>query len=56
LVFESYFIRKGYVQLRLEDIRNLEARYAGRLLIAMTELDKIQEEESKRKAAAAKRR
>jgi hypothetical protein len=41
LVFESYFIRSGFVTLSLNDLRELDAEYAGRLYITLQEQDKI---------------
>lgn len=46
-MLEGYFIRRGFVQLSLAQLRTLPAEYVGKLYVALLEWDKIAEEKRK---------
>lgn len=48
-------IRRGFVQLGIQDWKNLPASYAGRLHIMLTEMDKVEQERQKQEADKARR-
>lgn len=48
-MLEVYFIKHGYVKLTLTELRSIPYYYALRLKVVFTELDKIAEEEIKRR-------
>ena len=56
LIFESYFIRRGYVQLTLPELRTMNWKYAWRLFFVMQELDQIEAERQKEEMEKVKRR
>lgn len=49
LLYESYFIAKGYVQLTYADLHNLPGLYAQRLTLVLQTMDKIAAEEQKKR-------
>lgn len=56
LRLESYFIAKGYVRLSLYDLRNLEARYAHQLFVALQLNDEIIAKKHKQQMKEAQRK
>lgn len=48
-MLEAYFIKQGYCQLTLTELRSIPYKYALRLKVVFSELDQIAKEEIERR-------
>lgn len=48
-MLEAYFIKHGYVKLTLTELRSIPYKYALKLKVVFSELDKIAKEEMDRR-------
>lgn len=55
LLYESYFIAKGYMHFTYSDLHNLPGIYAQRLTLVLQTMDKIAREEQKKRMDKASR-
>ena len=49
-MLESYFIKHGYVKMSLTELRSIPYKYALKLQLVFTELDKIAKKEIERRS------